>query len=370
MSSDFASKFLNLDNVSPVIDEVASIINAKVRHKESSTPNSLSTCDGYLGSFYFSCNNRFSINLAIYSHSTKSTPAPTPTTALTTTSIPALLDFSSLFGFDQRVSTLEKELAQFKQVDHSAHILTSIKSQILVMVDEHLATRISFATQTARQSYTAEFEKKAQEEKDRYIDLVDKSIKDIIKDELRVNSLRSYQRKYQTLPLLIQKSKSFRGALEHRQLYDALIKSYKLDKDLFEPYGNTYSIKRDCDNKDQDEDPPAGSDQGLKKRKMSKDSVQGEEPVFEVTNNEISQDQGGDLGNKEDQPSVKTSLKHDCKIAQTEKPSLTFDELMSTPIDFSAYFMNNLKIDKLTQKILVGLAFKPSQRHLQKLRRT
>ncbi|GKA26770.1 hypothetical protein Tco_0712879 [Tanacetum coccineum] len=115
---------------------------------------------------------------------------------------------------------------------------------------------------------------------------------------------------------------------------------------------------------EQDEDPPAGSDQGLKKRKMSKDSVQGEEPVFEVTNNEISQDQGGDLGNKEDQPSVKTT-----KLLKRKSP-LTFDELMSTPIDFSAYFMNNLKIDKLTQKILVGLAFKPSQRHLQKLRRT
>ncbi|GKA26771.1 hypothetical protein Tco_0712880 [Tanacetum coccineum] len=62
----------------------------------------------------------------------------------------------------------KKSLLNSKHVDHSAHILTSIKSQILVMVDEHLATRIRFTTQTARQSYTAEFEKKAQEEKDRY----------------------------------------------------------------------------------------------------------------------------------------------------------------------------------------------------------
>nr|GEW64045.1 hypothetical protein [Tanacetum cinerariifolium] len=34
-----------------------------------------------------------------------------------------------------------------------------------------------------------------------------------------------------------------------------------------------------------------------------------------------------------------------------------FDELMGTPIDFSAYVMNRLKIDNLTQEILVGLAF-------------
>ncbi|GKC82341.1 hypothetical protein Tco_1138058 [Tanacetum coccineum] len=45
------------------------------------------------------------------------------------------------------------------------------------------------------------------------------------------------------------------------------------------------------------------------------------------------------------------------KIAQAEKPPLSFDELMSTPIDFSAYVMNHLKIDNLTQEHLVGPAF-------------
>ncbi|GKA22178.1 hypothetical protein Tco_0708140 [Tanacetum coccineum] len=45
------------------------------------------------------------------------------------------------------------------------------------------------------------------------------------------------------------------------------------------------------------------------------------------------------------------------RIAQEEKPPLTFDELVSTPIDFSAYVINNLKIDNLTQEHLVGPAF-------------
>ncbi|GKC31916.1 hypothetical protein Tco_1039210, partial [Tanacetum coccineum] len=116
-----------------------------------------------------------------------------------------------------------------------------------------------------------------------------------------------------------QKSKPYQGAKEHRDLYDALVKSYQLDKDLFESYGNTYSLKRDYDNKDQDEDPPVGSDQGLKKQKTSKDaeplkgsklkesmsssskgskfqpkssskSVQAEEPVFETTDTKMLQD--------------------------------------------------------------------------------
>ncbi|GJR83275.1 hypothetical protein Tco_0154060 [Tanacetum coccineum] len=63
-------------------------------------------------------------------------------------------------------------------VDHSAQILTTIQTQIPAMVDDHLNTRIGYATQTALQSYTTEFEKKAQAEKERYIDLIEKSIKD------------------------------------------------------------------------------------------------------------------------------------------------------------------------------------------------
>nr|GEY48658.1 retrovirus-related Pol polyprotein from transposon TNT 1-94 [Tanacetum cinerariifolium] len=45
------------------------------------------------------------------------------------------------------------------------------------------------------------------------------------------------------------------------------------------------------------------------------------------------------------------------KIAQAEKPPLSFNELMSTPINFSAYVMNHLKIDNQTQDHLVGGVF-------------
>ncbi|GJY51663.1 hypothetical protein Tco_0442510 [Tanacetum coccineum] len=40
------------------------------------------------------------------------------------------------------------------------------------------------------------------------------------------------------------------------------------------------------------------------------------------------------------------------------KSSPDFDELMSTPIDFSSYILNGLKIKNLTQEILLGPAFR------------
>ncbi|GJW66232.1 hypothetical protein Tco_0120656 [Tanacetum coccineum] len=214
----------------------------------------------------------------------------------------------------------------------------------------------------------------------------------------------------------MQKSKSYRGAQEHKELYDGLVKSYKLDKDLFESYGKAYSIKRDYEDKDKDKDPPAGSDQRLKRRKTSKDvepskgskskesksssskgtksqpkssgkSAQAEESVFEVADTEVPQNQGSDLGHTDDQPNVKAASKHDwfkkperpptldhdwnariyvdfrppqtwiSRIAQAEKSPLTFNELMSTPIEFLAYVMNNLKIDNLTLEHIVGITF-------------
>nr|GEV87163.1 Gag-Pol polyprotein [Tanacetum cinerariifolium] len=133
ISSDIASKFLNLDNVPPVVDEFA--FTAPI----PTVPPTITMITPLL-------------QLMI--------PSPVPTTASTTTLIPTLLDFSSLFRFDQRVSTLEKELSQFKQADHSVQLIESVKSQIPIIVDDLLSIRIRYATRTAFQSYTKEFEKK------------------------------------------------------------------------------------------------------------------------------------------------------------------------------------------------------------------
>ncbi|GJU76503.1 hypothetical protein Tco_1273573 [Tanacetum coccineum] len=69
----------------------------------------------------------------------------------------------------------------------------------------------------------------------------------------------------------MEKSESYLTAPEHRDCYDGLKKSYALDKDFFYSY-DVYSLKRGQKDKDKDEDPFAGSDRGLRKRKLSKDA--------------------------------------------------------------------------------------------------
>ncbi|GKF68533.1 hypothetical protein Tco_0198212 [Tanacetum coccineum] len=75
----------------------------------------------------------------------------------------------------------------------------------------------------------------------------------------------------------MEKSESYLTAPEHQDCYDGLKKSYTLDKDFFYSY-DVYSLKRGRKDKEKDEDPSAGSDRGLKKRKLSKDAEPTTEP--------------------------------------------------------------------------------------------
>ncbi|GJU35477.1 hypothetical protein Tco_1183831 [Tanacetum coccineum] len=156
---------------------------------------------------------------------------------------------------------------------------------------------------------------------------------------------------------------------------------------------NLKKILIDKMDENKDEDPSVGSDRGLKKRKTSKDdeptkgpkakesksgsskgtksqlksagkSVHAEEPEFEVADSKMPQDQEENLGDDNEEPKKKTPQQGPTQswlmtlASSADKSSKTFDELMSTPIDFSAYIMNGLKITNLTQETLLGPAFK------------
>ncbi|GJT83408.1 hypothetical protein Tco_1057750 [Tanacetum coccineum] len=157
VSSDFASQFLNLDNILPTDTKVISMMNVKVRHKEPSTqtPPILNIPVTVISETSTVAGSTIPLTIPpITPLQQQSTPTPTPalTTATTTTSVPTLPDFSSLFGFDQRVFVLEKELLQLKQADYSAQLLETIKSQIPAMVDAQLSTRLEDSIKKRRRA--------------------------------------------------------------------------------------------------------------------------------------------------------------------------------------------------------------------------
>ncbi|GKF18538.1 hypothetical protein Tco_0063456, partial [Tanacetum coccineum] len=98
--------------------------------------------------------------------------------------------------------------------------------------------------------------------------------------------------------------------------------------------------------------------------KSSGKSVQSEEPVFEVADSDMPQDHEGNSSDNKDETRNETASRRDWFKKPTPPQEPTdpdwndFDELMSTPIDFSSYILNGLKIENLTQEILLGPAFK------------
>ncbi|GJY05549.1 hypothetical protein Tco_0371489 [Tanacetum coccineum] len=172
---------------------------------------------------------------------------------------------------------------------------------------------------------------------------------------------------------------------------------------------------------DDDEDPPAGPNQGKKtKRRRTKESESSkkpsstketpkgktptkgsktgkstsakepvEEPIVEVVMDDAGDDVARDNNQPQDtsKPKTRKTLnpewfkqplrpptpdpkwnKHEVVLDQPAqhwfnqmvyalKDPLTFNDLMATPIDFSKYVLNGLKIESLTQDILLGPAF-------------
>ncbi|GKE40635.1 hypothetical protein Tco_1464040, partial [Tanacetum coccineum] len=106
-------------NVLPTDIEVISMFNVNVHHEEPSTqtPPLLNIPVTVISETSIAAGSIIPLTIPpitpLQQQSTP-TPTPAPTTVTTTTLVPALLDFSFLFGFDQRVSALEKELSQFK----------------------------------------------------------------------------------------------------------------------------------------------------------------------------------------------------------------------------------------------------------------
>ncbi|GKD01925.1 hypothetical protein Tco_1172199, partial [Tanacetum coccineum] len=187
-----------------------------------------------------------------------------------------------------------------------------------------------------------------------------------------------------TLFETMTKSKSFNKSPKQRALYHTLMELILEDKDAMDEGVPDKLKKRKQDDADKDEGPSAGSDRGLKRRKTRKDT----EPSKKAKSTETSKALPKARPNlSQNLLSIKAAPKHDwfkklerpptpdsdwnvrksidfrppqtwiSKIAQEEKPPLSFDELMRNPIDFSTYVMNHLKIDKMTLEHLVGPTF-------------
>ncbi|GJZ80816.1 hypothetical protein Tco_0645810 [Tanacetum coccineum] len=260
VSSDFTRKLLNLENPSPADNEIASLMDTTTHHT-TVVPEITSV---------------FTITIPpphpFFNPLTQqATPTPTPTTSEATTSFPSLLDFLSIFKFNDRVTNLEKNLSEIKQVDQYAQALSFIPA----IVDRYIDNKLGEAIQKAIVAHNLDYFATPMIEKN-----VIKSLEAAVLAKSSSQPKSTYEAEtslseFELTKILIdkmEKNKSYDNADYKRELYDALVKSYQTNKDLFDTYGEVFTLKRSRDDRDKDQDPSAGSDQWTKRRKSSKEA--------------------------------------------------------------------------------------------------
>nr|GEW28342.1 hypothetical protein [Tanacetum cinerariifolium] len=213
----------------------------------------------------------------------------------------------------------------------------------------------------------------------------------------------------------MESNKSIHQSDEQRNLYKALVDAYECDKIILDTYGDTVTLKRRRDDKDKDKEPSTGSDRGYKRRREGKkpestsapkeketkttgkyikgskshqttasESTPAEEPMQTTQDLEEPSHQEFETGAVDDQPIAEASQHPEWFQKQKKPPTpdhawnktlpathgsiqpwisdpakqadshSSFNELMDTPVDFSAFLMNRLKVDTLTLELLGG----------------
>ncbi|GJW03628.1 hypothetical protein Tco_1562484 [Tanacetum coccineum] len=244
----------NLENPSPADNEIASLIETSARHA-TTVPE---------------ITSGFTTTIppppVFFNHlPQQATRTPTPTTSEATTAFSALPDFASVFKFNDRVTSLERELSKMKQVDQYAQDLSSIPA----IVDRYIDNKLREAINKAIQTHNLDCRQEAQDEKNDYIELnVAESLEAVVLTMSTSQTKSTYEAvaslsKFELTKILIdkmEKNKSYDKDDYKKELYDALIKSYETNKDLFDSYGEAFTLKRSRDDQDNDRDPSAGSD--------------------------------------------------------------------------------------------------------------
>nr|GEU63870.1 reverse transcriptase domain-containing protein [Tanacetum cinerariifolium] len=269
--------------------------------------------------------------------------APIPPTLISSEVLQNLPTFALVFRFDDRLKSLEANFSKFRQTN-----LLLKPSLPFQSVNAQLEAKV--LTRSSRSSRT--FYAVA-------ADLSEMELKKILIKKMKGN-------------------KSIQCSDKQRSLYKALVDAYETDKIILYSYEETVILKRrrDDDDDDKDDEPSAGLDRGSKRRRE-------EEPVQTTSQIEEPSHPVFETSSK-DQPIVQSS-KHPEWFSQPQKPPTpdrdwnktlpavqgstqtwisklakpadsrsSFNELLDTPLDFSNFIMNRLRVDALNPKLIAG----------------
>nr|GEW16709.1 hypothetical protein [Tanacetum cinerariifolium] len=343
------------------------------------------------------------------------TPIPTPLITTNTPTITTVVfESDALNTIQLRVAKMEKDVSKLKKLDLSVEASAALKTQVPTVVDEYLRSKVGDVFQrNCRNTRQILFRNEKQK-------MPQFTIKSVDKATLKEYDLKSYL--YQFMHANKSFNRNPTNHWLYYLLMEALIEDENaIDKGVADTIKD-HKRKHDDDDDDDDDDeePSTGPNQGkMMKRRRTKESVSSkkpfatketpkgkalskgsktgkstsskepvEEPIVEGVLDDASEDVVHDDNQPQDTSQPKKDktlewLKHPIRpptldlewnkyqvvldqpeqtwfnqMVSASKNPLTSNDLMATLIDFSMFMLNALKIDNLTQDLLLGPFYK------------
>ncbi|GJW37897.1 hypothetical protein Tco_0060817 [Tanacetum coccineum] len=283
----------------------------------------------------------------------------------------------------------------FNQTNQFAAAVSSIPG----IVDAYLANKMHEAVKTAIQLQSKRLIDEAQAENADFINKLDDNIKKIIKDQVKEQTSHAVAANLSELELkkiLIDKmesNKSIHKSDEQKNLYKALMMRINEEPSNGSNRGSKRrragkELQTTSKPKEKTSKTTGKSTEGSKSHhKTAGESAQVEEPMHTAKDLDEHAHQEFETRVTDDKPNEETSqlpywFKKPAKpptpdrdwnktlpdahgpvqpwlssLAQMEDLCESFNELMDTPLDFSAFVMNRIKVDTLTPELLAGPTF-------------
>nr|GEU28973.1 hypothetical protein [Tanacetum cinerariifolium] len=370
VSSNFTSKLLNFDNQSLANNEIASLMDITAHHATA-----------------FLKSHQVSLNLLLH-------------------------HLHSSILYHNKVTNLEKDILEMKQVKQYVKALSSIYAILDRYIDNKLREAINKEVNTQLSQILP------QAISDVTTLVIEKNVTESLEVVVLTRSSSQPWSSYETTATLsefeltkilidkIEKNKSFDIADYKRELYDALVKPYNTDKDIFESYDREtkkgsqtrklnhpeiqgqrkrslqVSLKTPLNlNISLSESLPMQRSQVILLKTQACNKIKSSSHKRMIpTDKEVTKAGWFKKPKRPPSPDPDWSKRQQVNfrppqtwISQftcTEEPPTSFDELNDTSFDFSAFVMNRLKIPNLTKKFLLDRHSTCSKYRRKRLLRT
>nr|GEZ93491.1 hypothetical protein [Tanacetum cinerariifolium] len=279
-------------------------------------------------------------------------PTPAPSTI-----IQNLPNFGSLFGFYNRLRTLEANFSEFMQTNQFAGAISAI---LEITIDENMQNLIK-----------EQVKEQVKVQVSKILPRIEQTVNEQLEAKVLTRSSHSSKTSYvvaadlsemELKKILIEKmkgNKSIQRTDEQRNLYKALVEAYESDKIILDTYGETVTLKRRRDDDaDKDEEPSTGPDRGrrqaslLLQRSLCRPPFRWKSPhIQSLTQKPPSLDRDWNKTVPATHGSIQLWIS---ELAKLSESCSSFNELMDTPLDFSNFLINRLKVDTLTPELLAG----------------